>query len=150
MKVIKYDSNIVHIDYDKKYEQHRSHKPSGFWITLDHQYDWKNFCEAEDFRLQTLKVKNIFNLVPDHKVLIINTLEEFDNFSNEYISDDSTYYIDWEEISQKYDGIIITDYFWERRLHQSSEWYYGWDCVSGCIWNLNVIEKMNMLTKICK
>jgi hypothetical protein len=28
---------------------------------------------------------------------------------------------------------------WECRLDPAAAWYYGWDCASGCVWNLEVI-----------
>lgn len=46
--------------------------------------------------------------------------------------------IDWQKVSRQYDGIIIAPYQWEHRL--SSDWYYPWDCASGCIWNGKAIQ----------
>jgi hypothetical protein len=51
------------------------------------------------------------------------------------------YQINWKEVQDKYDGIIITPYQWSCRLmNPTTSWYYGWDCASGCIWNTKCIE----------
>lgn len=51
----------------------------------------------------------------------------------------------WEEISSQCDGIMIAPYQWDMRLHTLFFWYYGWDCSSGCIWNLDCIEEFKLL-----
>ena len=37
-------------------------------------------------------------------------------------------------------GIIISPYQWDCRLALESGWYYGWDCSSGCIWDISCIQ----------
>jgi len=53
--------------------------------------------------------------------------------------------INWPAVAEKYDGIIIAPYIWQRRLSDNPDhfWYYGWDCASGCIWNTEVIEEIH-------
>lgn len=117
MQVKQYDNHKIIKLEDRNYVQKISDKPSGFWFTNDSQYNWKNFCESEGFRLDSLKFENKFNISNNAKILTINTLEEFDDFNKKYNSKNNRYgYIDWSEISKEYDGIFITDYFWERRL----------------------------------
>ena len=50
--------------------------------------------------------------------------------------------IDWAEVASKYDGIIISPYQWSLRLDMEMMWYYGWDCASGCIWNISAIKEL--------
>lgn len=140
-KVVKYDDHEINIDYNRQYIQKFTSKPTGFWVTIDHDYDWKYFCENNEYGIDRLKVKNYFNLKTDN-MLIINNLKEFDHFNKWYVDDNCSFNIDWDKISKQYDGILITDYFWERRLSKECKWYYGWDCASGCIWNLEVLEKI--------
>lgn len=33
--------------------------------------------------------------------------------------------IDWPQVAQHYDGIIIAPYCWEMRLDREAGWYYG-------------------------
>lgn len=47
--------------------------------------------------------------------------------------------IAWTAVADRWDGIIIAPYQWTRRYDLA--WYYGWDCASGCIWNLDAIDE---------
>jgi hypothetical protein len=48
--------------------------------------------------------------------------------------------IDWQRVAEQHQGIIITPYQWECRY--SIDWYYIWDCASGCIWDPDAIESI--------
>lgn len=45
--------------------------------------------------------------------------------------------IRWPLVASLYDGILIPRYLWSIRFRN---WYYGWDCASGCVWNTDVIR----------
>lgn len=139
MDLYHYSKNKLELK-NLSYKQGCYDKPVGLWVTMDDEYDWKNFCIAEEFRLENLKYKNKIELSDSANILIINSIEEFDKFSSMYRDDDFYFYKNWNEISKKYDGIIITKYFWERRLVRKHQWYYSWDCVSGCIWNCSIMR----------
>jgi hypothetical protein len=51
----------------------------------------------------------------------------------------------WSVISKEYDGIIISPYQWNLQFHTCFFWYHGWDCASGCVWNLDSIKEFNHL-----
>lgn len=57
----------------------------------------------------------------------------------------STYELDWLKVKQKYQGIIIAPYQWKCRMAQETKWYYGWDCASGCIWDLDCIDEFKLI-----
>jgi hypothetical protein len=48
-------------------------------------------------------------------------------------------WIAWDRLRERYQGLIVTPYIWERRLTMGNGpdamWYYFWDCASGCIWD---------------
>ena len=44
-----------------------------------------------------------------------------------------------------YQGIIIAPYLWTRRHHESTGWYYSWDCASGVIWDARAIAELKPL-----
>lgn len=48
--------------------------------------------------------------------------------------------IEWNWVMGLYKGIIINPYIYERR--NKYEWYNGWDCASGCIWDASCIERI--------
>ncbi len=53
--------------------------------------------------------------------------------------------VDWTRIASEYQGIIIAPYVWECRLNDSCNWYYGWDCASGCIWDAAAVALIEPL-----
>ena len=58
-----------------------------------------------------------------------------------YVRKPYIYMLDFLKVMDEYDGIIIAPYQYSCRLMNSSTaWYYGWDCASGCIWNLGCIS----------
>lgn len=124
-------------------------KPSGFWVSVDGEYDWKWWCESEDFCLGNLTYRHEVILNDNHNILMLEDLHEFtdeysylpDHFKDSPIMRNS--YIDWFSVSKKYDGIIIAPYRWNERLTLS--WYYGWDCASGCIWNIDSIKEIKLI-----
>lgn len=117
-------------------------KPNGLWVSVEGEDDWKTWCSAENFAVETLSNEHDVALNEGANILYIRSLVELANFTAEY---GRTYYnhihwIDWEVVIRKYDGVIITPYQRDVRLTES--WYYGWDCASGVIWNLTAIEKV--------
>ncbi len=53
-------------------------------------------------------------------------------------------YIMWDEVAEKYSGIVVDPYCPARST--TYLWYYGWNCAGGCIWDTNIIR----LGKPCK
>jgi hypothetical protein len=54
----------------------------------------------------------------------------------------SRFEIEWRKVAERFDGIIIAPYIWQRRLDLESSWYYSWDCASGCIWNASAVREI--------
>jgi len=128
-------------------------KPYGLWVSVEDYEDdvnWKQWSLSEEFRLEHLKYRYSVNIVKKSNILFLNSSEELTIFSLEYESPQVNhkyeylkyiYSIDWERVMTEYDGIIIAPYIWSCRLdNPATSWYYGWDCASGCIWNIDAIE----------
>jgi len=115
-------------------------KPKGLWVSVEGPYDWRWWCEAEDFCDIPALVEHEVVLAKSAKILYLEDASEIDRFSRKYRV--GSYSVDWEKVASKYDGIIIAPYCWERRMERSSDWYYPWDCASGCIWNASAIAKI--------
>lgn len=116
-------------------EQEIDSKPKGFWYGIDG--DWERWCRAEEWGLADVSDEYELTL-RDENLLQISSVEELDAFHKVYHAHIGGFirnYIDWEAVAEKYDGIEIAPYQWERRLDgPAHRWYYGWDCASGCIW----------------
>jgi len=106
-------------------------KPPGFWYQIDD--DWERWCKDEDFHCGKFKHEIIIN---DCNILIIDTLEKFEKFVDEYSTTDLKCWkfnkLKVEKLINNYDGLEISHYFYEYRLNV--HWYYSWDCASGVIW----------------
>lgn len=158
MKLIHYASKEFELEI-KKYSQEDSHyhaKPNGLWVSIEGKYDWKWWCEAENFRTEFLLVEYEVKLKRRAKILRLKTEEEVKNLANLYPFlrpqwQDAmgrffcrTYEIDWKKVKEEYQGIIIAPYQWPCRLANETGWYYGWDCASGCIWDLTCIKEFKL------
>jgi hypothetical protein len=148
MDLTHYTYDPFTFDRDYEYEQGRFRwdKPSGFWVSVDGEDDWPSWCRSEGFRTDSLEYAHTVTLKSDAHILHLYRFSDLLQFTAEYVSDigvkDYTGAIDWGRVAQKYDGIIIAPYCWEARLDERTGWYYGWDCASGCIWNLDAIASV--------
>jgi len=54
--------------------------------------------------------------------------------------------VSWEQVAKDgYQGVEITPYQWELRLDSRVNWYYSWDCASGCAWDPQAIESLQLV-----
>lgn len=127
-------------------------KPTGLWVSVEGEDDWLCWTTAEDFGCGSHPTEVV--LAKDANVLILSSVAELDAFNTEYgklyLPGLSIRTIDWERVGAKYDGLIIAPYQWKRRLHRGCDWYYGWDCASGCIWKARAIAELKSLPVIEK
>lgn len=160
------------LDDDRHGRRSLPGKPNGFWLSDETRgaYGWRAWCRAERFRPYGFRYEHEVKLVPNAKILYLRTPQEIDSFTHEYgysLLDEhdkregkvpfskrigygrygQPYYdsIDWKRVAKKYHGIVITPYQWSRRLDGGCQWYYSWDCASGCIWNARAIESITMV-----
>lgn len=151
----------------RPYDQDGNGKPRGFWVSVKGDDDWPSWCEAEGFRPDCLSHCHRVHLADDHNVRIISGEKQLIAFDREFgadwmISPQKTEWhpngfslrrIDWQNVAKEYDGVIIAPYVWSCRLGgwvnggkdtkaRVSDWYYGWDCASGCIWNAKAIASI--------
>lgn len=125
-------------------------KPVGLWVSDDEDTEnsWPAWCRKENYRLDNLRHVYRVELRPEAKILHLSSPEEVRDFSRRYgmpyegfsAYSSSNPQINWREVGQKYEGIIITPYQWACRLDRETYWYYGWDCASGCIWEYGALK----------
>lgn len=131
------------LDRDRLYAQTSdNYKPNGFWLSVDK--DWRRWLEAEQWGHEHWVHPTELALTDGHNVLIIDTMEKLDEFHDRFNVPDKIaimqrfHMINWGRVAELFDGILITPYQWEARYKY--HWYYGWDCASGCIWDLEAIN----------
>jgi hypothetical protein len=154
MLLIHYSKSIIESLDDRPYLQTElswQAKPNGLWISVEDEgsgYNWREWCIAEDFVVDRLKYSHQLILKPSAKIIHLKTPEEIFEFTKKYAAptrffdkEYDTNEINWDEVKKEYQGIIISPYQWDCRLALESQWYYGWDCSSGCIWDLKCIQE---------
>jgi hypothetical protein len=163
MKFIHYSNKIIEKLEDRPYEEKGREwygKPSGFWFSVEGEdcvFNWREWCEGENFRVEHLKFPHEIILNEDAKIINLKTHQDILDFTKKYpyLRDQwndasgrrlcKTYELDWSKVKQEYQGIIISPYQWECRLNSECDWYYTWDCSSGCIWDMSCIKEFNLL-----
>lgn len=133
---------------------HFGTKPDrGFWVSVEGgEPSWRDWCAETGFRPHALVCEHKVNLKPTAKILYITNEAELRQFTKKYRdrtspqnTPSSTWAIDWDLVAVTYQGIIITPYLWGCRLDSATIWYYGWDCASGCIWDISAIESVKLM-----
>lgn len=144
--------NLIHccakplqFNYRRKYETPNSYKPNGFWVSVQGNDDWEGWCRGENFCIEALQYAYTITIGPDANILLISTATGMEDFHRRYAINIRPFHtIAWDRVQKEYDGLIIAPYRWSYRLHPDFMWYYGWDCASGCIWNLDAIKSVSL------
>ena len=97
-------------------------------------------------------------LIREERLIKLNTWFRIEKFMKEYGENVSYgknynfYQINWERVSQKYDGFIACPYMkkdilkkYRNQGFEKIVWYLMLDCSSGCIWNINGIKKCSRI-----
>ena len=125
----------------------------GFWTSTytpnnEHPSDWARWCSSEmpdKFNKKAI----ILTVKKDAKIFIIDSLDDVKILKKKYpynYSMKCLCILDWEKISQDYDGVAITSKGqWETRMPRDMKdmglSLYGWDCES-TLWFRNVFSKI--------
>lgn len=155
-----FTSEPLAFDPTRTYDQREPHghgKPVGFWVSVEGEDDWPSWCRSEECFVGALTHLNRVELFPAAAVFYIRTGAELETFHEIFAHEtdfDRRYGyakphwpIDWRRVSKECDGVIIAPYLWQHRLSSTVRWYYGWDCASGCIWNLSAIESVTAMSE---
>lgn len=119
-------------------------KPNGLWVSVEGEDDWPSWCRSEGFATDRLGCETEIILRPDAKILHLQTALDLLDFTRRHVVQSERYCadIDWPHVASEYDGIVIAPYQWSLRLDHRTNWYYGWDCASGCIWRSRAVAQV--------
>lgn len=147
--------NLIHFSAShlgtlRNIEQDSTFKPKGLWVSSEGNGDgWSDWCKSEKFHLENLVCPHRIVLRNEHDILHIRNVIDIDKFHDEFsipiTASVDLRHISWREVAKQWKGIIIAPYLWARRLGSPtgvSDWYYPWDCASGCIWDVSAIERV--------
>ena len=133
-------------DPDKIYDNtDATFKPRGLWLSVDG--DWQRWCKDEEMYLDRTHSDEIVFEVNFDRVLHLQNSADIDRFTQQYGTNRRSDfgYLDWIDVAEQWDGMVIAPYCWERRLDINATWYYPWDCASACIWNLNAVTEAKLV-----
>ena len=152
MRLIHYSKEPLTAVYSRAHDRNGCgcYKTPGLWVSVEGPDDWVEWCRSESFG--TFDHATEVTLAPGARILHLSTVEQVEAFDLEYAGGPAHFReIDWQAVRAKYQGIIIAPYQWSIRL--GPNWYYGWDCASGVIWDaaavvaLRPIEPPDMTQK---
>jgi hypothetical protein len=161
--LLHYADQPVTLDRSLSYPQEnlRGGKPHGLWVSVQGEDDWETWCRAEEFCLGSLQHVHRVVLRETADVLWLRTPQAVEAFHQEWsyeteserrMADDRMFGdhhgrqflrkqwpVAWDKVVDRWDGIVIAPYQWSLRLG-GPFWYWGVDCASGALWNLDAIE----------
>lgn len=149
MRLLHHTKAPFTLDRSRQYSQEGGRmppgKPRGLWVSVDGEASWEAWCRGEGWGEDALAHTTEIVLAPSANLLHLRTATALDRFTDKYASGDreGARPVNWSHLAALYDGILIAPYQWSRRLELM--WYYGWDCASGCIWNLDAIVEARAL-----
>ena len=126
------------------------YKPAGFWVSVDEpdedgeSYGWPAWCESEDYCLDRLGVRHRVDLINAERLLWITTADDlswFDNIFGEVGPYNRE--INWPLVADQFAGVVIAPY--QRSKRFDIDWYYGWDCASGIIWDASIVRRITQV-----
>ena len=126
-------------------------KPKGFWVSVDKEYGWPEWCADNKFRDIKKQYHYRIILAPDSNILHISTANDMKEFQKQYQLGDLSANrfaftgISWKDVSLDYQGIIISPFMPSVQYDNTVKWYYGWDCASGCIWDSSAVAWTELL-----
>lgn len=108
----------------------------------------KTFMEIKDFENEFIFEHPI--LRKEFEELSADLKKQIEEFHEEYefinpkkpIFLESLKKINWEAVRKNWSGIIIAPFNRKMRDDSINYWYDAWDCSSGCVWNLQAVEKV--------
>ncbi len=142
-------------------------KPNGLWFDVNEE--WKRWCEAVQFRPDTLRYRHTVIILDTSRILFLRGAKDIDEFTHKYRRNlfrniqllQSAE--DIEEFTREYGSDLFGDIKqqssncigwgevaekhsgiiiapYSRARSLTYLWYYGWHCASGCIWDTSVIR----------
>jgi hypothetical protein len=152
VKLLHYSTEPIQGLRPVSYLQRPEMQPSGLWLSVGQA--WKDWCLDNLSRPEELQACHHVTLQPGADILKIKTPQDIDWLTAEFhvkcaFPTIATYYLDWPSIARRWQGIIIAPYQYSRRLNSKTAWYYPWDCASGCIWDLDAIRSIELVTEKC-
>ena len=134
------------------FSQRIAFKPDGLWYECKDgsAINWLEFCRT-GLSGGIGRYDSAYDVIlNDYEILFITNNHDFKKFEKMYGVTNSygDVKIDWPKVASHYDGIEICPYLY--RMRADSDWYYGWDVASGCVWNASGIKELISTEEGCR
>lgn len=119
-------------------------KPRGFWLSDESEYGWSQWCDDAEFGIGNcwtdfdVDLSRVLVLRSDAEIMRLH--RRFPNRAARRWNLWCFEIVDWQKIGEAYGGILITPYSYAMR--RDVGWYYGWDCASGCFWDVSCLREV--------
>lgn len=115
-----------------------SFKPCGLWLSHENGFNWKKWCEQEQFPCGDFEYSVTIDSTAN--IVCLNDMCTVFDFMGKFLLSDG-FSIDWKAVAEKYDGIYVTEHALSWAFtNDDMTFLYGWDLASACVWNVDVIE----------
>ena len=123
----------------------------GFWSSEYlpnslYKSDWEMWCREQNFNLEKLNEGIIFELEDYANIFVVDSYEDLLELSKKYSYEKEGFkiisrkLIDFEKMSKDYDGLFLTERGESQTRYTSKVNFYGWDCSSLLLFNIDVIK----------
>ena len=132
--------------------QDRGMKPEGFWYGVGD--GWLRFLQQGGAPIRKLYARHVHALRLDlTRVARLTTVAEVRAFHEKYRDQHahdaySKIVLDWRKVERDFAGIEIAPYQYALRFDHKVFWYYPWDVASGCLWDVDVIKRVEYRGKL--
>ena len=147
MKLVHYSAEPLVFDQREYRGGIDLNKPDGLWVSVQGEYDWPSWCTKEGFRLRALRYQAVVTPKAWDRILIVDNSASLHLLQRRFppgVHPERSHWFDarpsWDVVAESYSGIVIAPYQGSCRMSGDTQWYYGWDCASGCIWDTNDIK----------
>lgn len=145
---IHYGATEFNPHYDKQHTgheadwMHKLNKPhKGLWgCRKGSEFGWKDFCEEDGFRTDSLSKHFCFKLAKNAKILRLKSPN--DCLKYEVNPDDDAFFerqLDMAKIMNEFDGMEVLNANLDRMRYG---YFYGWDVDSIVVWNLDKVVQI--------
>lgn len=146
MKLAHYSKLHKMVPVSRQQSHYPNMKPNGLWVSDDDaNYIWPDVVLDKKLSTKHLAYRHRVMLSKGARIKYIHTPEQLDEFTVAFEAGlpwngKTSFAMMWNLIAERYQGIVITPYIELRRYHQMTNWYWPWDCASGCIWDVDAID----------
>lgn len=150
MRLIHYSKKPLLKVRSRKHDEGKAgaYKTPGLWVSIEGDDDWLAWCRRESWGLERLVHATEIVLADDANVKHLSSAADIDQFTEDFFVPGSPIWhrdLNWQGIRERWRGLIIAPYCWERRLADHTGWYYGWDCASGVIWDAKAVKEIRAI-----